>query len=292
MNHVASPNDLATYNMRLRHSMADKVFFLERVPAEVTVFADFGCADGHLLRELHLHRREQPGGWDGVYVGYDHNPDMIAAAKRNRADGNYEFTADYAMFAARLERHHRQGRKSCLVLSSVVHEVLSQRPGGFIPFWHLLGQLGCEYIAIRDMAVEADAFHHSPGVADTEAVCRDPNMAHFLLYGVEEPGTFSHRAEFLEGLLKADYRDNWENEYAERYFPLTAEQWFLATTLPGTYQLRHFEHSPVPFLQAKWRERYGIHVPDPTHIKLILQRRPRAHQSNRPDYRRGPVPGA
>lgn len=267
----ASPADIAAYNNRLRHSMADKLFFVDRIPHDVTVFADFGCADGHLLREVHMERREWPGGWDGVYIGYDHNPAMVVAAKARRTMGRFEFTDSYPMFAARVERYHHEGRKVCLVLSSVVHEVLSQRPDEFVPFWHLLKRLGCEYIAIRDMAVEADAFRQSPG-EDAEAAYRDPHVAHFLTYGVEEPGSFKHRAEFLEGLLKADYRDNWENEYAERYFPLTSEQWLNFTTVGSGYRLRHFEHTPLPFLQQKWKERYGIHVPDPTHIKMILQK--------------------
>lgn len=267
-----TPENLTAYTERLRDSMADKLFFIERIPSDVTVFADFGCADGALLREVHLHRRDWPQGFKGVYIGYDHNPTMIAKAKQSRAVGNFEYTADYHMFAARLNRHHRQGKKSCLILSSVVHEVLSQRPGDFLTFWHLLKHLGCEYIAVRDMAVGADALARGPGVEDAEAVYRDPNMAHFLSLGVEKPGTFSNRAEFLEGLLKADYRDNWQNEYAERYFPLTAEQWLNYTTVGSGYKLRHFEHSALPYLQHHWAERYGVFVPDPTHIKLILQK--------------------
>jgi hypothetical protein len=97
-------------------------------------------------------------------------------------------------------------------------------------------------------------------------------MAHFLSFGVVKPGVFSSRAEFLEGLLKADYRDNWENEYAERYFPLTSEQWLNFTTVGSGYKLRHFEHYPLPALQQKWLDRYGIFVADPTHIKMLLQK--------------------
>jgi SAM-dependent methyltransferase len=136
--HVANPANIALYNERMGHALADKMFFVERVPAEVTVFADFGCADGRLLREIHLQRREWPQGWGHHYIGFDHNAGMIELAKRTRSIGNYEFTADFAMFAARIDRHHRKGLKVCLVLSSVVHEVMSQQPGEFIPFWHQL----------------------------------------------------------------------------------------------------------------------------------------------------------
>jgi hypothetical protein len=273
--HVSSPVDISLYNERMGRTLADKTFFVERVPAEVTVFADFGCADGRLLRDIHLQRREWPQGWGHHYIGFDHNAGMIELAKRTRSIGNFEYTADFNMFAARIERHHRKGLKSCLVLSSVVHEVLSQQPGEFIPFWHQLKRLGCEYIAIRDMAVDVDAYHRKVSEEEFRAVSTGPaseNMAHWLLTGADVPGQFAHRAEFLEALLKCDYRDNWENEWVERYFPLTADQWVNFTTIGSGYKLRHFEHSGIPYLQQKWKDRYGIYVPDSTHVKLLLHR--------------------
>ncbi|WP_269929959.1 hypothetical protein [Aminobacter sp. HY435] len=246
--------------------MVDKLFFVERVPGEVTVFADFGCADGYLLRQLHMERREWPGGWDCHFIGYDHNPDMIREAKARRTIGVYEFTSDFAMFAARLDRHHRLGRKSCLVLSSVVHEVLSQDPLQFEAFWHNIRLLGCDYIAVRDMAVEERAHHVSPEPAEYAATW-DNDRIRTVVYN-ERPT----RAGWLQALLKADYADNFENELRENYFPLTAEQWLNFTTIGTGYKLRHFEHAPLAFLQRKWREQYGIYVPDPTHIKLLLQK--------------------
>jgi hypothetical protein len=157
----------------------------------------------------------------------------------------------------------------------VVHEVLSQQPGEFIPFWHQLKRLGCEYIAIRDMAVDADAYRRKVSEEEFRAVSTGPaseNMAHWLITGAAEPGQFAHRAEFLEALLKCDYRDNWENEWRERYFPLTADQWVNFTTIGSGYELRHFDHSGIPYLQQKWKDRYGIYVPDSTHVKLLLHR--------------------
>ncbi|MDG4856413.1 class I SAM-dependent methyltransferase [Mesorhizobium sp. WSM4982] len=275
LEHVHSPTDIVAYATRMKSSMSDKTFFVERVPAEVTVFADFGCADGKLLREVHLQRREWPQGWGHHYIGFDHNAGMIELAKHKRTIGNFEYTADFAMFAARIERHHRKGLKSCLILSSVVHEVMSQQPDRFIPFWHELKRLGCEYIAIRDMGVDREAYHTPVSEEEFRAVTSGPaaeNMRHWLLEGAAEPGMFSHRAELLEALLKCDYRDNWDNELAERYFPLTADQWVNFTTVGSGYRLRHFDHSPIPFLQAKWKERYGLYVPDATHVKLLLHR--------------------
>lgn len=274
---VNALSDIERYRTGLRHSLADKVFFIERVPAEVTVFAEFGCATGGLLREVHLNRREWPQGWGHHYIGFDHHAGMIEVAKHQRSMGNFEWTADYAMFAARLQRHHRKGLKSCLILSSVVHEVLSQRPGEFVPFWHDLKKLGCEFIAIRDMGVEEATYHQKVSTSEFMSVVRGPTseaMGHWLVNQAAEAGEFQHRAEFLEALLKCEhYGPDWNIEAAERFFPLTAEQWVNFTTVGSGYKLRHFEHTPLLALQHKWKERYGgLYVPDPTHVKLLLQK--------------------
>lgn len=267
--------DIVGYKARLRHSMAEKVFFLGKVPADVTVFADFGCADGSLLREVQKERLDYPQGWQTSYIGYDHSPDMVSAAKHRRPNADFELTSSFPMFRARLERHHAMGHKVCLILSSVVHEVMSQEPGTFARFWQALLDLGCEFIAVRDMAVEDATYTIPVSTEEAEKALRCEAMGHFALYGTQTPGQFAHRAEFLEGLLKSGYRDNWENEYKERYFPLTAEQWLNYTTIGTGYALRHFDHSPLPYLQQRWWEQYGLHVPDATHVKLLLQKAPR-----------------
>lgn len=263
--------NLEAYVSRLRSSTPDKLFFLSKLPPEVTVFADFGCADGHLLREVHLERRETPDGWDGVYIGYDHDAAMVEAARSRRVPGQFEFTADFAMFSARIERHHRQGRKSCLILSSVVHEVLSQEPGMFLRFWLSVKSLGCHYVAIRDMAVEEGAYRKPVAKAEINAALEDEDLGHFLRHGTKEAMVFQNRAEFLEGLLKCRYEDK-AREYAESYFPLTSEQWLNWTTIGSGYKLRHFEHTPLLFLQRWWAEKFGLFIPDPTHVKLLLQK--------------------
>jgi hypothetical protein len=278
---IAALTDIERYRKGLRHSLADKMFFVERVPAEVTVFAEFGCATGDVLREVHLHRREWPQGWGHHYIGYDHHVGMIELAKHQRSIGNFEFTSDYSMFAARLARHHRKGLKSCLILSSVVHEVLSQDPGSFMSFWKLVGSLGCEFIAIRDMGVEASAYHAgSVDDADVRRALMSPAaepLRLWVIHSAMSPGGFSSRAEFLEALLKCEHHGspNWEHALEETFLTLSAEQWLNYTTIGTGYKLRHFEHTPLLALQNKWRDRYdGLYVPDPTHVKLLLQRSP------------------
>lgn len=260
--------DRADYAERLRGSMHDKLWFTDLLRGDVTLFVDFGCADGALLRNVRFERLAH--GYEFRGIGYDHDPAMASLAARG-SNFLLDFTQEFGWLEASVRRAHGEGHKSCLVLSSVVHEVLTLTGDeGFKSFWTLVRNLGTDYIAIRDMAVEAEALRRSPDVSITEAVCRNADIAHFLLHGAREPGTFSSQAELLEGLLKANYRDNWQAEYAERYFPLSSEQWLNWTTIGSGYKLRHFEHTPLPFHQARWRRRYGVTVEDPTHIKMLL----------------------
>lgn len=268
--------DMTAYNARLTHSMADKLFFLERLPSDVTVFADFGCADGYLLRSIFTDKREvHPIGYQTTLIGYDKDPEQIerCMARPFAGYGNFEFTSKLGMFMARIQRHQRAGKKVCLVMSSVVHEVMSEPGADFQRFWLTIRDIGADWIAIRDMCVEQEA--HYKGVTETEwdatVPCFDEDVADEL----EDYLPFhkdATRAQWLEALLKAQYPDNLEAELKESYFPLTSEQWHNWSTIGSGYKLRHFDHAPVPHIQRKWHKQYGLWVPDATHIKLLLQK--------------------
>lgn len=262
--HSAPPHgDIATYAQRLRGSMEDKLFFLSRVPQDVTVFADFGCADGSLLWGVAKERYFEPGGHELTCIGYDIDHQMVQLARQSdkfRA-GGFEFTSAPAMFRARIERQHRMGKKSCLVLSSVVHEVVSQGTS-WRTFWSYVQSLGCHYVAIRDMAVTRNAKYEHGYPPEWLAAARlhDPL---FPCLGT---------ADILQVLLKARYPENAEREAAEDYFAVTAEQFLNWTTIGSGYRLRHFDHAPLPYLVEDWKRRYGLTITEPTHVKLLLQR--------------------
>lgn len=267
--------DMTAYNARLTHSMADKLFFLERLPPDVTVFADFGCADGYLLRSIYTDKREVvPSGYQTILIGYDKDPAQIdrCMARPFAGYGNFEFTNRLDMFMARIQRHQRAGKKVCLVLSSVVHEVMSEPGADFQRFWLTIRDIGADWIAIRDMCVEEAAHHHYLTDDEWLVLCSAGDTLVTAMKQHTKSGTAPTRAAWLEGLLKAQYPDNLEAELKESYFPLTSEQWHNWTTVGSGYKLRHFDHAPVPHIQRKWHTAYGIWVPDATHIKLLLQK--------------------
>lgn len=241
--------------------MPDKLFFLSKVPEDVSVFADFGCADGRLLATVRENRLCD-------VIGYDHNPGSIEAALAATPSGYW--TPHLALFAAQLNAYHKQGKKSCLILSSVVHEVLSAGTS-FHSFWKTIRSLGCDYIAIRDMAVEGD-LHDTPVAPPVElAMLRSDKLTHWLLYGVRNPGSLSSKAEMIEGLLKYDYEDT-TKEYAETYLALTSEQWINLVSIGSGYQLRHFEHYSMPYHRERWWKDFGVTIMDPTHVNIMLKK--------------------
>ena len=69
--------DYQVYNDRMRRSMWDKAFFMDKVPGAELIL-DYGCADGSLVRflsELFPAMR---------FIGFDIDPVMIAAANAQR----------------------------------------------------------------------------------------------------------------------------------------------------------------------------------------------------------------
>lgn len=243
--------DYAAYCRSMEKSLDEKLFFLDKLPPEVTALADFGCADGMLLRAAQKHNPSIEH-----LIGYDHDTGMLSIA---RDFGGSELTDSYGMFAARLNRHHKVGRKSCLVLSSVIHEVISQG----VPWqtlWKAISDLGCTYVAIRDMAVSDDTIDKpAPRIGPP---LRDWH-AHYSIQSM---------SDYLQAVLKARYPENADREAMENYFPVTVEAMLNMCTVGSGYKLRHFEHAPLQFLVDEWRAKTGETLRDPTHVKMLLKR--------------------
>lgn len=249
----------AKYYERLGSSLEEKLFFISRIPSDVTVFADFGCGDGRLLANLAERRHCD------FQIGYDINAKALP-----EADTHSIYTAHLGLFAAAVLRQQRLGRKVCLILSSVVHEVLSQGRNWF-KFWNDIRTINPDWIVIRDMACSLEA-QIAPAGPEARHLEADPRMANSLLYNADVPGMFSTRAEMLEALLKYRYSENMKQELDETYFPLAAEQWLNLTNVGSGYQIQHFDHHSVPWHRENWKRDFGMDIEDPTHIKIILKK--------------------
>lgn len=133
MNHHAPIQDHAQYNAEMAKSLPEKLFFLDKVKADVWV--DFGCGDGSVLKAL--------PGW--MKIGVETDPAQRSACYNK---GLYAVTEQ---FHPAWTHAVTEGRTSAAIFSSVLHEApeLLNQVFGF----------GFDYIVIRDMALLNDWRH-------------------------------------------------------------------------------------------------------------------------------------
>ena len=84
--------DLTAYNLSMKKSLIDKMFFMDKIDDNIKVIMDYGCADGALIRFL------APLFPEIVFVGYDKSEDMIERAITETMDDNCYFTANLSVF--------------------------------------------------------------------------------------------------------------------------------------------------------------------------------------------------
>ena len=86
-------NNISIYNERMDKSIKDKLWFIDKVDADV--YVDFGCANGNLLKHLsYIHQKQ--GKTDNQYIGYDNNVEMLKIASQYcKRFKNISFTIDF-----------------------------------------------------------------------------------------------------------------------------------------------------------------------------------------------------
>lgn len=70
--------------------------------------------------------------------------------------------------------------------------------------------------------------------------------------------------------MKYRYKENWDREVRENYFPITLEQ--LLSKIPTyKYEIIYFEDYILPFTSNKIKQDFDVDIHDNTHVKLLLQ---------------------
>ncbi len=254
------------YNAELKKPIQEKLWFADKVDADI--FVDFGCADGAVMKEL-----AQISSQPRAYIGYDIDPDQCAAGRVNFPEAL--FTDNWADIEALLaiSPHHRK----CLILSSVVHELLSDAAFDLSGWWQ---KISCMFdmVVIRDMALSKSAstqetpsrWRYALGVRAENDVGFGRRMKSFE----SAWGDLAGMTSFMHFMLKYRYAANWEREVAENYVPLSAED-MIDTFTTSDFTLSYREHAILPWLQQRVYADFGIRLSEATHIKMILNRLPR-----------------
>lgn len=256
----------AVYTDRMRRSMWDKAFFMDKVPGTELII-DFGCADGSLIRFLH---ELFPGM---RYIGFDADPAMIRAAKRKRSENTWFFSDEEAMLA-QIRALAIDPMRIAINFSSVLHEIFHYDCDR-TSITRLIAKVNPRYLVVRDMmyhASDPDAAAPPDAVAHLQRVLPARQLESFEA----EWGSISLRRNLVHLLLKYKYTENWERECAENYFSYTMDDLQALLDPSRKYApILHYRYI-LPWFRYDAQNNLGI---DPgneftTHFALILSRSP------------------
>ncbi len=242
------------YNIAMRQSMMDKMFFMDKIGSGVRNILDWGCADAALIEYMNLMFPEHQ------YIGYDNDPKMLSLARENTAG------MDNVQIAGPLSPGSHP--VDVVVLNSVIHEIYSYGLKEIDEFWTtLFAKVRPEYIVIRDMSVERATSRQSCPIS----VARIKQVFDLdkITQWESKWGSLHENWSLVHFLLTYRYADNWDREYRENYLPISVER--LLARFPSDYVPTFVEHYTLPFLREQVMKDFGIQLQDRTHLKLILK---------------------
>ena len=274
-------NDIDTYNAKMGAAILDKLWFLPHV-TDAKLLVDFGCADGALIRHI---ADLFP---DMEMIGYDIDRDMVLLAQEQCSDlPNVTFTTDWEVVRRQVELTKMYDGKSCLVLSSVIHEVYNYalNKDEIETFWEKVLKTDFDYIASRDM-IPQERFLKAEGVLDEDgnftdnfnslanrvAVIHNAHPALTDYKGTKDFGLHSHH--LLDYLLHYQFHDspNWEDEVKETYSVSTFHRRVTpqSRATDNDYVVELDIEYTLPYLRRMWEKEFRFSFQFPTHYKSLL----------------------
>ena len=263
--------DYSVYNDRMRRSMWDKAFFMDKVPG-TELIVDYGCADGSLIRFLHslfpsMH-----------FIGFDIDPAMIAAANREKAE-NMWFFSDPEEMLQKIHSLNIERRRIAVNFSSVLHEIFHYDCDRSM-ITRLIEQISPRYLVVRDMmyhSQQEDAVIPQAAQEQIRRVLPKEQLQDFENCW----GSIGVRRNLAHLILKYKYRENWERECAENYFSYTLDDLAGLLDPGGIYSPILMSRYILPWCRYDAENNLGIDMGDEftTHFSLTLSRR---SDANRP----------
>ena len=255
-----SIKNIEVYNSRMAKTLIDKIFFIDKVDANV--FVDFGCADGTVLGYL---VELFP---DNIYIGYDISKEMIAIAKEKNVGKNIQFYSDIKDVIKALDKIEKP-YKTCLILNSVIHEIYSYSSYEEIEEFYKLAFGGLfDYISIRDMMPNQSINRPADmtDVAHVRAYANPSQLSEFE----NVFGSINNNKNLIHFLLKYKYVENWNRECRENYFPITTQQF--VKRIPKNFCIDYYTEFLLPYSKRTIYEDFLINVKDTTHLKIIIRK--------------------
>jgi len=253
-------NDYSVYNAGMKKSLLDKIFFMDKIDANIIV--DYGCADGTLIHFLHSLFPEYQ------YIGFDVDEEMLEQARSkfslDELAIDVRFTSDWTEVTQLIGVND-----AAVILSSVIHEVYAYGTRADVDMvWERVYNGNFKYIVVRDM-IPSGSIDKKSDINDVRAIMRKADAGQLREFE-QVWGSIEQNKNLVHFLLKYRYKENWNREVRENYFPLTREEFI--SSIPDEYEIEFHEHFVLPFLKNVVRKDYGITLKDNTHFKMILKK--------------------
>ena len=259
-------DNYAVYTDRMRRSMWDKAFFMDKAPGTELII-DFGCADGSLIRFLHELFPSMR------YIGFDADPAMIEAANRQRSENTWFFSDAEAMLA-HIRTLAVDPMRITVNFSSVLHEVFHYDCDR-TSITRLIAEVNPRYLVVRDMmyhAADPDAAAPPAAVAQMKRVLPPRQLESFEAHW----GPITLRRNLVHLILKYKYTENWERECAENYFSYTMDDLLNLLDPDRKFKPILLHRYILPWCRYDAQNNLGLEMGDAftTHFSLILSRSP------------------
>ena len=258
-------DNYAVYNDRMRRSMWDKAFFMDKVPGTELII-DFGCADGSLIRFL---QELFPSVY---YIGFDIDPAMVDAANAHGIP-NAWFFSDAGAMQEKIRALDIEAKRITVNFSSVLHEIFHYDCDRAM-ITRLIADLYPRYLVIRDMMFDA-ANPDAPTPPAAEAQIRRILPAWQVADFEAQWGSIGTRRNLAHLILKYKYTENWARECRENYFSYTMADLTALLDPADEFAPILLSRYILPWCRHDAQNNLGIDMGSSftTHFSLILARR-------------------
>lgn len=261
---MAKIENYSVYNDRMRRSMWDKAFFMDKVPG-TELIVDYGCADGSLIRFLHSLFPTM------CFIGFDIDPAMVAQANQQRSENTWFFSDEEEMLWM-IDRLGIEPRRIAVNFSSVMHEIFHYDcDRSMIP--RVIKQIAPRYLVVRDMLFHSDDENAKTPLAAVKRI-RSQFSKKQLADFENRWGSIEVRKNLAHFILKYKYTENWERECAENYFAYTLEDLTALLDPDGIYHPLFMNRYILPWCRYDAQNNLGIELGHEmtTHFSMILSR--------------------
>lgn len=244
--------NLTIYNDNMRKSMMDKIFFMDKIDADI--FIDFGCADGSMI---HLMNSVLP---NKKYIGYDNNLLMIDLAKKNNPEINTGFYDNWDLVLKTIKSINKDNNKVCIIFSSILHEV-ENKP----EFFDSIDLSMFDYVVIREMFLDYSKMFTT---IQTLGIINKLPKEIQSYYSNE----IFKMKNVIQSIFKSYYKENLSLELKEDYFSFD-ETAMKFIEQKFNLKLLYKEKFLLPYWREKIITDFEIDLSFlTTHIKLIYQK--------------------